>query len=118
MKSPVQLLSITHGADYEIDLSAFPEPEPVFAYCDDVGSMVKIHSGLVEAGKRTIKDQPDYMWLEGPRECLLLKASLESRDGDKAKFRSLGIGEFCLEIYHIDQNKIPSLLRQDDFCFK
>lgn len=118
VNSPVQLLSITYGADYEIDLTAFPEPEPSFAYCDDVGSKVKIHSGLVEAGKLTINDQPDFMWLEGPRDCVLLKASQTCREGDKVTFRSLGIGEFCLEIYHVAENGTPNLLRQDEFCFK
>tara|TARA_R110002096_G_scaffold29509_5_gene88964 strand:+ start:34608 stop:34964 length:357 start_codon:yes stop_codon:yes gene_type:complete len=118
MKTPIQLLSITRGADYEIDLTGFAEPEPSFAYVDDVGSKVQVLSGLVEVGRITIEGQPDFMWLEGARDGVLLKALPGGHEGEKVAFRSLGIGEFCLEIYHVGPNGAFELLRQDDFCFK
>ena len=49
---------------------------------------------------------------------MLLKALPGGHEGEKVAFRSLGIGEFCLEIYHVGPNGAFELLRQDDFCFK
>jgi len=118
MKAPIRLISITHGADYELDLTSFEEAEPQFAYVDDVGSDVRVLSGLMETGRITIENQPDYLWLTGPRDCVVLRASRDCRDGDEALLRSLGIGEFCLEIYHLRPDGKPNLLRQDEFCFK
>ena len=115
---PVRLVSITHGADFEIDLSVFPEAEPVFAYTDDVGAGIKLLSGLEFAGQMTVQGQPQYMWLDGPRDCLLLKATPEGVQERRASFRSLGVGEFCLEVYHVQPDMSVELLRKDDFCFK
>ena len=118
MGSPVRLVSITQGADFEIDLSAFPEPEPLFAFVDDVEAGVKILQGLETAGTMTIPDQPWYMWLNGPRNCLLLKPTPEGAQEGRVSFRALGVGEFCLEIYHVRPDHSVQLLHQDDFCFK
>jgi hypothetical protein len=114
----IRLVSISPGADFEIDLSAFPESEPVFAYVDDVGCHVDPLSGLVIDGRMTIENQPPFMWLNGARNCVLLKASVECRQGLIALFRSLAVGEFCLEIYHVYPDKGVELLHRDDFCFK
>jgi hypothetical protein len=118
MNTRVQLVSISEGADFEIDLSAFPEAEPVFAYVDDVGSGVEELRGLVLDGRMTIHDQPSFMWLKGSRDCVLLRATTEGIRERRASFRSLGVGEFCLEIYHVRPDRSVELLRQDDFCFK
>jgi hypothetical protein len=118
LNQPVRLVSITDGADFEIDLSAFPEAEPVFAYTDDGGAGVKVLSGLEVTGRLTVPDQPAYMWLNGPRDCVLLKATPEGVRERRASFRSLGVGEFCLEVYHVRPDMSVALLRQDDFCFK
>ncbi len=115
---PVRLVSITNGADFEADLSAFAEAAPVFAYVDDRGSRVEVLSGLDVAGRITVPDQPEYMWLKGPRDCVLLKATPEGVRAGRVAFRSLGVGEFCLEIYHVRPDMSIELLRQDDFCFK
>ncbi len=112
------MISITQGADFEIDLSAFSEKEPVFAYVDDGRCLVKPLSGLVIDGRLKLENQPPFMWLEGTRDCVLLKASLECRQGNIASFRSLEVGEFCLEIYHVRPDNSVKLLHQDDFCFK
>jgi hypothetical protein len=111
-------MAITTGAEVEIDLSCFREPEPLFAYVDDVGCKVKPLSGLEISGKVTIENQPDFMWLKGKRDGVLLRATMECRQGHFASFRSLGIGEFCLEIYHVRPDQRVELLHQDDFAFK
>ena len=118
MSNSIRLTSISQGADFEIDLSAFPEKEPIFAYVDDVNGSVKPLSGLVVDGLLKIENQPSFMWLRGTRSCVLLKASLECRQGNLASFRSLAVGEFCLEIYHVRPDNSVKLLHQDDFCFK
>lgn len=114
----VRLVDITHGADIEIDLSAFQEAEPVFAYTDDVGAGVEVLHGLEVAGRMTVEDQPPYMWLRGPRDCVLLRVTPEGAHGRHAAFRSLGVGEFCLEVYHMRSDMSPELLGRGDFCFK
>ncbi len=70
MDNPVQVVSISGGVGFKIDLSAFLEPEPLFAYVDDVGGGIKPLSGLVVAGRILIDDQPPFMWLEGLRDCV------------------------------------------------
>lgn len=114
----VRLVSITHGADIEIDVSVFPETEPVFAYVDDVGSGVKIMGGLEVIGRLTVEGQPPYMWLNDPRDCVLLKATPDGVRARRAAFRSLGVGEFCLELYHVRPDSSVELVGQGDFCFK
>jgi len=109
---------MSEGADFEIDLSAFSEAEPVFAYVDDVGVRLQPLSGLAFAGNLAIEGRPEFMWLEGTRNCVLLKAGLELRQGNTASFRSLSVGEFCVEIYHVRPDTTVELLHRDDFCFK
>jgi predicted TIM-barrel enzyme len=118
MTYPVRLVSISQGADFELDLSAFSEAEPVFAYVDDVGAGVEVLRGLVVDGRMTIQNRPPFMWLQGPRDCVLLKASAEGRRDRRGSFRSLGVGEFCLEVYYVRPDKSVVLLHKDDFCFK
>lgn len=118
MSSPIRLVSISQGADFEVDLSASPEPEPVFAYVDDVGCSVEPLSGLVAEGRMTIEGQPPFMWLQGARTCVLLKAKAARGGGNLVSFRSLGVGEFCVEIYHVRPEGGVELLHQDHFCFK
>jgi hypothetical protein len=50
----VRLVSITSGADIEIDMSAFPEAGPVFAYADDVGGRIEVLGGLEVAGRMAL----------------------------------------------------------------
>jgi hypothetical protein len=118
MNNSVRLVSISEGADFEIDLSAFLEPEPLFAYVDDVGSLVAPRFGLVVAGRIRIDDQAPFRWLHGTRDCVLLKASMKGRQAGRMSFLSLGVGEFCLEIYHICPDRSVELLYKHDFCFK
>ncbi len=118
MNPAVQLVSIRHGAEFEIDLSAFPESEPVFAYVDDMGSGVALNLGLDTAGHVTIEDQPEYMWLKGPRNCTVLKTNAEGKREGRVRFLSLGADEFCLEIYHLRPDESIELLYREDYCFK
>ena len=118
MNPAVKLVSISQGAEFDIDLSAFPGAEPVFAYVDDLGSEVLPMFGLDIAGRMTIEDQPEYMWLNGPRNCVLLKTNAEGRRDRRVRLCSLGAGEFCLEIYHIRPDQSIELLYREDFCFK
>jgi hypothetical protein len=99
----VRLVSITHGADFEIDLTGFSDSAPAFGYVDDAKCPVKV-----------LENRPAFMWLDGPRECVLLRAS----GGKTASFRSLAVGEFCVEIYHVRPDGSAELLHQNDFCFK
>lgn len=114
----LRLVGITRGAEFDVDLAAFPEAEPVFAYVDDCGDDVLPLRNLALAGTMTIEDQAPYLWLEGPRRCVLLKASAAGREGRVASFRSRAVGEFCMEIYHVRPDGTVALLFQDDFCFK
>jgi len=114
----VRLVSITRGAEIEFDLSAFPEVGPVFAYADDLGAGVEVLGGLEVAGRMTVEGQPPYMWLDGPRDCVLLRATPEGLRNRHAAFLSLGGGEFCLEVYRVKPDKSVELLGKGDFCFK
>ena len=118
MKQIVREISITHGADLEIDLSTFSESDPVFAYVDDTGHGVMPLSGLDVEGRMTIPDQPDFMWLKGDRDCVVLKANEQGRKEGRAVLRSLGIGEFCLEVYHVCPDQTVDLIHRCDYIFK
>lgn len=118
MSNPVRLVSISRGAEFEVDLSAFSEAEPVFAYVDDVKAGVEVLHGLVVDGRMMIQDRPRFMWLEGPRDCVVLKPNAEGMRDRRTSFRSLGVGEFCLEVYHVRPDQSVVLLHKDEFCFK
>jgi hypothetical protein len=116
-RKPVRLI-VTTRAEFEIDLSFFPEAEPVFAYVDAEGCQVEPLSGLVLDGRMKIENQPDFLWLAGTRDCVRLRATAEGRQGGVVRFRSLLVGEFCLEIYHVRPDQSFEFLYQNDFCFK
>lgn len=119
MSGPVRLIGTRQGAEFEIDLTAISEPEPVFAYVDDAGSRVAPLSGLVVDGRMILEGQPAFMWLKGPRDCVLLRATTDGgARSERASFRALGVGEFCVEIYHVRRDGRVTLLHQNDFCFK
>ncbi len=125
MSSPVRKVTdpeaysgIEEGIVFEIDLSAFPETEPMFAYVDDVGSNVKPLSGLAVAGSKRIEGQPEFLWLKGTRDCVLLRATAALRRGSRVLFHSLGVGEFCVEIYHVSPEGDVRVLFRDDYCIK
>ncbi|MEZ4390985.1 MAG: hypothetical protein R3A48_07815 [Polyangiales bacterium] len=119
MSGPVRLIDIREGAEFEIDLTAFSEPEPVFAYVDDAGSRVAPRSGLVLDGRVIVEGQPPFMWLKGPRDCVRLRATTEGGPrSERVSFRALSVGEFCVEIYHVRRDGRATLLHQNDFCFK
>ncbi len=114
MDQRVRLVSIAHGADFEIELAGFADPTPTFGYVDDDNSRVKVLQNLSIDGTITIEDRPDFMWLQGPRECVRLRAT----GGKTASFRSLTVGEFCVEIYYVRPDGSAELIHQNDFCFK
>lgn len=115
----VRLVGIScRGVDIEIDLSAFPEAGPVFAYADELGGRIEVLGGLEVAGRMTIEGQPPYMWLHGPRDCVLLKANADGARERRGAFRSRGVGEFCLEVYHVRPDLSVELIGRGDFCFK
>jgi hypothetical protein len=115
MNNPVRIINTF---DFEIDLSAFLEPEPLFAYVDDVGSRIEPRFGLVVAGSIGIDDQPPFMWLEGPRDCILLKTSVQGRQEGHVSFFSPAVGEFCVEIYHLRPDRSAEVLYKNGFCLK
>jgi len=92
MNNPVRLVSSSKGPSFEIDLSAFLEPEPLFAYVDDVGSRIEPLFGLVVAERMIINDQPPFMWLTGPRDSVLLKANAQGRQAGRVSFLFLSVG--------------------------
>ena len=114
----VRLVSISSGADFLINLSLCAEASPAFAYVDDVGCGVQILHGLSLDGRITIPDRPRFMWLDGPRDCVLLRPTEEGMKGGTVSFRSLGVGEFCVEIYLVRPDGSTELLHENDFCFK
>jgi len=115
----VRLVSISRGAEFELDLARFPDAEPTFAYVDDYDGSVEVLRGLEVAGTITIPDRPQFMWLEeGPRTCVLLRATAAGMGERRAAFRTLSVGEFCLEIYSVRPDQSVELLHQNDFCFK
>ena len=118
MKRIVREVSIRHGADLEIDLEAFSEREPIFAYVDDTGDGAKPLFGLDYEGRMVIRDQPDYLWLEGARDCTLFKVNEQGRRERRAVLRGLGIGEFCLEIYHVKPDQKIELIHKWNYTFK
>ena len=112
----VTLVGFTHGAVFEIDPSAFPEPEPMFAYWDDwddwdVG--VDQLQGLQLVGELELSPRRN----REPRRCLLLRATADAAGGI-CRLRSLAVGEFDLELYHVPPDGAPELLWSDDFIFK
>ena len=111
----VKLVSITRGADFEIDVSRFAMPAAFACVDDAVQGAVKVLEGLEVVGRITIADRGRFMWLDGPRDCVLMRAL---PGATKASFRSLGIGEFCVEIYYVPETGSPELLIEADFCFK
>lgn len=113
---PVVMTDLSRGPEFEINTDCFSEPEPVFAYCDDVGSLIDQLDGLEEAGTMEFRQSP-FMWLKETRQCRLLRATRRA-DGNIVRFRSCGVGEFCLEIYYIPGDGTPHLLWRDDFCLK
>lgn len=114
MDPRVRLVSITRGADFEIDLTGFDDPAPTFAYVDDDKCEVEVLQNFSIAGNITIEDRPMFMWLRGPRQCVLLRATGRG----KASFRSRTVGEFCVEIYYVRPDGSAELIHQNDFCFK
>lgn len=110
VRHPVVLTDFTRGPVFEIDLRWFPEPEPVFAYCDDDGSVVDQLEGLEHAG--TLELERDHT----TRRCRLLRATRDA--GPLVRLRSRGVGEFWLEIHHVPPDGAPRLLWRDDFCLK
>lgn len=118
MRHAVRLVSISRGAEFVIDLSTFTEPEPLFAYVDDLDGSVEALRGSVIAGHITLYDQPPFMWLAGPRDCILLTPSAEGTEEGLLSFCSLSVGEFCLEIYHVRPDGSVVVLYRNDFCFK
>jgi hypothetical protein len=114
----VRLVAISKGADFEIDLSRFAEAETAFAYVDDVGSSVEILHGLAVDGRMSIPDRGPFMWLDGPRDCVLMRPTEQGRKDGRVSFRSHGLGEFCVEIYLVRPNGSVELLHENDFCFK
>lgn len=118
MRDPVRLVSITRGAEFEIDLSRFAEPNPVFAYVDDVRGSLDELRGLVIDGRITLADRPVFMWLQGARDCVRLRVTVEGARAGRVSFRSQSVGEFCLEVYRVLPDGGAELLHQNDFCFK
>lgn len=124
----IVMTDLSRGPEFAIDTACFPEPEPMFAYCDDVGSCVDQLEGLEEAGNIEF-ERESYMWLKETRSCRLLRATRRT-DGNIVRFRSCGVGEFCLEVYYIPgyipgyvpgrapSDGGPQLLWRDDFCLK
>ena len=66
----------------------------------------------------TITGQPQYMWLDGPRQVCLFQVSEEGKRDHRAEFATLGSGEFCMEVYHLAPDGNVRLIFQDDFCSK
>jgi hypothetical protein len=114
----VRLVAISKGADFEIDLARCAEVEPAFAYVDDLGTSVEILHGLTVDGRITIPDRPAFMWLTGPRNCILMRPTPEGTKSGRVSFRSHGIGEFCVEIYLVRRDGSVELLHENDFTFK
>ncbi|MGQ0624725.1 MAG: hypothetical protein ACT4PP_08795 [Sporichthyaceae bacterium] len=128
MNDRVRCIGIGDGAEYEIDVDTFAEHQPLFAYVDDVGSVVQPLRRLAAVGSVVIPDRPQFRWLDaGDRRCVLLQAHRMCRPSVErdpvaarmpATLLSLGVGEFCLEIYHVRADGSADLLLQDDWCFK
>ncbi|HEY1957748.1 MAG TPA: hypothetical protein VGH28_19140 [Polyangiaceae bacterium] len=120
----VRLTSITEGAELEVDLHAFREAEPRFAYVDDVMEQRIAHGRaavvplrcFVLDGMLAVPNQDDYMWLRGDRHCVVLKAQRDARE--TASFRSLAVGEFCMEVYYLERDGRAAKLYQNHFSFK
>jgi hypothetical protein len=113
-----RFVSISRGAEIEIDLSDANSPLPAFAYVDDVGAEVLPRYGLRLEGRAVIHDQPQFMWLDGPRDCARLVVEPEALRDGLAALRSLGVGEFCLELYLLPHDGPPRRICHGDFCFK
>lgn len=118
-ESPVRAGFPEGDLDFEIDLRAFPEAEPMFAYVDDYASRAVPLVGMVAAGELVIPDRPQYIWLKaGDRRCVLLRANRQDAPNGIATFRTLTCGEFCVEIYHVRPDGGSEVIYQDDFCCK
>ncbi|GAB4122174.1 MAG: hypothetical protein Fur005_17010 [Roseiflexaceae bacterium] len=118
MAASARIRSITHGAEFEIDLARFTEPLPIFAYVDDLACQVDHLDGLTHAGLLRIDQQAPFMWLQGPRNCTKLIVNEAGQQQRRATFRSLAVGEFCYELYHVAPDGTSTRLLAGDFTFK
>ncbi len=75
----IKLVSISQGAEFEIELSRFDGPQPRFAYVDDSGGSVELLHGLALNGRIVIPQRPDFMWLRAPRDCVVFRGTVEGR---------------------------------------
>ncbi len=113
-----RLVGITRGVEVEVDLGAFGEPAPTFACVDDTGAGVEALHGIEVVGRITVEGQPPYLWLQGPRDCVLLRATAEGVRAKRGAFRARAVGEFCLEVYRVRPDRGVELLGRGEFCFK
>ncbi len=112
---PVYLRSITNGPRYGVNPRCFTEAQPTLAYCDDIGSEVDDLRGLRVVGRARFK-APPFMWLGDERECVLLQ--VDATFEGEVSFRSRGVGEFCVEVYHARPDGTYVAIERDDFCLK
>ena len=112
---PVYLHSITDGPRYGVNPRCFSEAQTLLAYCDDVGAEVDDLRGLRVVGRARIK-APPFMWLGDERDAVLLQVDATVEGG--VSFRSRGVGEFCVEVYHARPDGTYVAIERDDFCLK
>jgi hypothetical protein len=58
------------------------------------------------------------MWLQGPRNCTKRIVNAIGQQQRRAPFRSLALGEFCYELYHVATDGTSTRLLAGDFTFK
>jgi hypothetical protein len=85
---------------------------------DDDATRILILEGLALDGRITIAGCPDFMWLKGLRDCVLMRPTKEGTRNGRVSFRALAVGEFCVEIYLVRPGGSIELLHENDFCFK
>ncbi|MCA9692286.1 MAG: hypothetical protein KC636_21990 [Myxococcales bacterium] len=112
----VRLVDLTHGPVFELDVAAFPEDAPRFAYYDDSGAQAEAVAGLVDEGHVELELPSGRGTLE-TRRCQLFRAT-RADDDARARLRSRTVGEFWAELYHVADDGPPELLWRDDFCLK
>jgi hypothetical protein len=122
---PVQCYFTDDELAFEICTECFPEPEPIIGVVQDASSGAGFRPGndLIAVGTAPL---PDSSWFGDDEDddtnevsiLHLFKCAARTPTSENPVLISEGIGEFCVEIYHMSPDNGPKRIFIEDFCLK